>query len=600
MARSTYDDFIIKEKIGSGSYGVVFKVIRKVDRVTYAMKEIDLAGMSRKEQEECIRETRVLSSLDSDFIIKYYDSFLERGKLYIITEYAANGNLHDYIKKQKLRLPEELIWKLFVQILLGLNHMHSKKILHRDIKTLNVFLDESMNVKLGDMGVAKILSTHTNFAKTIVGTPYYLSPELCEDKPYNEKSDVWALGVVLYECCVLRHPFDADNQGALILKILRGKYPPVSGYTPEVSDIVKRCLTQNANRRPNTYKLLLLPIVRQHAEELGLPLPDQQSLLAMAERKPTASQSAGRPPSASRAANGSVEGTPSQQARDTAAQPGDMNTPPTVGALEVMQALGPEHVASVMQDDHPYAMNSTVKAAAAEFQAGDAEAQSNDLAALLPHEEVTGSPGGSPGDGKDSESHSPEARPMTPVRTAWGARSSASPVPPAEPRAPDLAELALEEDDDGEEDDSRPNPYDDPRGYHDPNDPDEEGDDGGEEGEDDWQGDEGEEYEDDTVPEELDSQGHEEHNSTGGYQPDPMRLQHMRSAMMIQRAACLDLIGDKAFNDLYALLKSNQVDEASMTDLSRLVFKIIPYDKSEVIQMMYKLLYLESQLETGT
>jgi NIMA (never in mitosis gene a)-related kinase 1/4/5 len=74
-------DFVIKEKIGSGSYGVVFKVVRKLDRMHYAMKEIDLAGMSRKEQEECIRETRVLSSLDSDFIIKYYDSFLERVRM---------------------------------------------------------------------------------------------------------------------------------------------------------------------------------------------------------------------------------------------------------------------------------------------------------------------------------------------------------------------------------------------------------------------------------------------------------------------------------------------------------------------------------------
>ncbi len=118
-----------------------------------------------------------------------------------------------------------------------------------------------------------------------MGTPYYLSPELCEDKPYNEKSDVWALGVVLYECCTQRHPFDADNQvrglldrpknfrqececvergghpfirkyhlpplssridpqGALILKILRGKFPPVTGYSPEISDLIKRCLTQ--------------------------------------------------------------------------------------------------------------------------------------------------------------------------------------------------------------------------------------------------------------------------------------------------------------------------------------------------------------------
>ncbi len=81
-----------------------------------------------------------------------------QGKLYIITEYAGNGNLHDYIKKQKTKLPEDLIWKLFIQILMGLNHMHERKILHRDIKTLNVFLDDGLNVKLGDMGVAKVRS----------------------------------------------------------------------------------------------------------------------------------------------------------------------------------------------------------------------------------------------------------------------------------------------------------------------------------------------------------------------------------------------------------------------------------------------------------
>jgi serine/threonine protein kinase len=153
---------------------------------------------------------------------------------------------------------------------------------------------------------AQILSSNTNFAKTIVGTPYYLSPELCEDKPYNEKSDVWALGVVLYECCTQKHPFDADNQvgcaevwrcgdarvlhaeapirrgvrgappklslshththsplqGALILKILRGKYPALTGYSPDISDLVKRCLTQNANRRPNTFKVRVRVSVR--------------------------------------------------------------------------------------------------------------------------------------------------------------------------------------------------------------------------------------------------------------------------------------------------------------------------------------------------
>ncbi|KAG2429699.1 hypothetical protein HYH02_013957 [Chlamydomonas schloesseri] len=523
MARSTYDDFIIKEKIGSGSYGVVFKVVRKVDKHVYAMKEIDLQGMSRKEQEECIRETRVLSSLDSDYIIRYYDSFLEKGKLYIITEYAANGNLHDYIKKQKSRLPEDLIWKLYIQILLGLNHMHSKKILHRDIKTLNVFLDEDLNVKLGDMGVAKILSTNTVFAKTIVGTPYYLSPELCEDKPYNEKSDVWALGVVLYECCTQRHPFDADNQGALILKILRGKFPPVSGYSPDICDLIKRCLTQNANRRPNTYKLLLLPSIRQKGEELGISLPDQASLAIMADKNMANAGAAGK---------ASRPKTPQ----------GDMNAPPEVAGSSV-------------SDDKAFVFGSTIRAEGAGARPVDVSVSA-----------VEATPG---------EGAALGAAPV-PVQTAWAVDDAKPKVnrPPAWGLAQQMEDLAV---DDGEDEDEGKNPY---LGVGGDDDDDDDG-----EGEDDDDYDENGEY------------GDEPGEGEPGWTPDPTRIAHMKSAMMIQRAACLDLVGEKAFNELYALLKSNQVDEASMTDLSRLVFKIIPYDKSEVIQMMYKLLYLESQLE---
>ncbi|WIA21015.1 hypothetical protein OEZ85_005347 [Tetradesmus obliquus] len=273
MARSTLEDFIVKEKIGTGSYGAVYRATRKVDRNTYALKEVDLQGMSRKEQEECIKETQILSSLDSEYIIKYFDSFLDKGKLYICMEYAAAGNLYDFIKRQASKLPEQIIWKFFIQMLLGLHHMHSRKVLHRDMKTLNTFLDQQLSVKLGDLGVAKVLTTNTNFAKTVIGTPYYLSPEMCEDKPYNTKSDVWALGVCLYECCTQKHPFDADNQGALILKILRGKYPAVQGYSKELTDVVKACLTLDHRKRPDTSSLLALRAVRDAAAELGLTLP---------------------------------------------------------------------------------------------------------------------------------------------------------------------------------------------------------------------------------------------------------------------------------------------------------------------------------------
>jgi len=100
-------------------------------------------------------------------------------------------------------LNEDQMWKYFIQALLGLHHVHSQKIIHRDIKSLNLFLDGDDSIKVGDLGIAKVLGASTFFAKTIVGTPYYLSPELCEDKPYNEKSDVWALGVVLVS---VQHP----------------------------------------------------------------------------------------------------------------------------------------------------------------------------------------------------------------------------------------------------------------------------------------------------------------------------------------------------------------------------------------------------------
>ena len=117
-------------------------------------------------------------------------------------------------------LKEDVIWKLFIKICIGLGYLHKKKVLHRDLKSLNIFLTKGLDVKIGDLGVAKSL-TQSGFAKTFIGTPYYLSPEICEEKPYNEKSDVWALGCILYEMCTYNHPFEAKTQAGLILKITK-------------------------------------------------------------------------------------------------------------------------------------------------------------------------------------------------------------------------------------------------------------------------------------------------------------------------------------------------------------------------------------------
>jgi len=113
---------------------------------------------------------------------------------------------------------------LFTQICLAIKHIHDRKILHRDLKSQNVFLTRQGLAKLGDFGIAKVLQSTVDHAKTIVGTPYYLSPEIIENKPYNFKSDMWSLGVLLYELCALKPPFNGASLHILALQIVRGVF----------------------------------------------------------------------------------------------------------------------------------------------------------------------------------------------------------------------------------------------------------------------------------------------------------------------------------------------------------------------------------------
>jgi serine/threonine protein kinase len=267
-------DYLLKEKLGTGSYGVVYKVIKKGVKQYYVLKQISLFNMNKAQIEEVKNEAKILYSLNSSFIVKYEDSFVDNNNLIIIMEYCDGGDLSNYLNiqmKSGKAMNEEKIWKFFIQICLGLAYIHSKKILHRDLKTLNIFLTKDEKVKIGDLGVAKVLS-QTNFAKTFVGTPYYLSPEICEEKPYNEKSDVWALGCILYEMATFKHPFNASNQGALIIKILKGKYDPISSkdYSSELRKMVDLLLEKNHFRRPPVEDIIKNPIFLTKAKNLNI------------------------------------------------------------------------------------------------------------------------------------------------------------------------------------------------------------------------------------------------------------------------------------------------------------------------------------------
>ena len=274
-------DYKIKQQIGTGAYGKVFKVEKNNN--IYVLKQIPLNHTTNIET--IINEAKILSSLNSEYVVKYYDSFIEENNLNIIMEYCENGDLSTYMKEYKektlsnksifsnyesLSLPDDIIWKMFIQISLGLYDIHKKKILHRDLKTLNIFLTKDYKCKIGDLGVAKILNG-TNYAKTFVGTPYYLSPEICDEKPYNEKSDVWALGCILYEMASFKHPFNASNQPSLYFKIMKGIYEPLSlKCSFDIKKMVEVLLEKNYYKRPYIKEVICMDIFIDNAKKYGL------------------------------------------------------------------------------------------------------------------------------------------------------------------------------------------------------------------------------------------------------------------------------------------------------------------------------------------
>lgn len=153
----------------------------------------------------------------------------------------------------------------FVQLCIALEYVHNRKILHRDIKSQNVFLTKNNTIKLGDFGISKVLENTNDCAMTVQGTPYYMSPEVCQNKPYTYKSDVWALGCILYELCTLKHAFCAENLLGLVFKIVQDKQDPIpSDYSEDLSKLVHTLLNKDDKERPQVIDILRMPFVQGH------------------------------------------------------------------------------------------------------------------------------------------------------------------------------------------------------------------------------------------------------------------------------------------------------------------------------------------------
>lgn len=191
-------NFKILDRLGDGSYSSVYKAMRIQDNKVYCIKKVKLSGLSDKEKQNALNEVRILATINHPNVIKYKEAFMDREtkQLCLVIEYADDKDLYQKIKRRSLDselFEEDDIWYIFLQLLKGLKALHDLRIMHRDLKSANVFMNKDLTIKLGDMNVSRIADTNgLNYTQT--GTPYYASPEVWKDKPYDFKNDIWSLG----------------------------------------------------------------------------------------------------------------------------------------------------------------------------------------------------------------------------------------------------------------------------------------------------------------------------------------------------------------------------------------------------------------------
>lgn len=263
--------------LGRGASGVAFVVRPKKDpKLEHVAKEICLTRVDEKRRREAFAESRLLRELRHEHIVTLLDVVEECELLYIVMEYATGGDLARRIQAQKAegtRFSEAVVLRVFAQVCSALHYIHAQKIMHRDVKPANVFIAGEgelgqCTVKLGDFGIAKMIEG-TGQANSTVGTPSYLSPEMCKNNPYGMKADVWSLGVAWYEMVCLKVPFSASNLPAMALLICTSDPKPLpEEYSPEIQALIFSLLQKDPVKRP-----AMSAVVEEPSVKAAMPEP---------------------------------------------------------------------------------------------------------------------------------------------------------------------------------------------------------------------------------------------------------------------------------------------------------------------------------------
>jgi len=257
--------------IGGGASSVVWQLSQMSTGRVLVGKFMDTTLMSEKSRNFALAEANNAAKVVHPNIIEFIECAERHGKLLLVFEFADAGDLHAQVaaRAPNRYFREEEILLILAQVCLAVSQLHKNKILHRDLKTMNVFLTMSGLIKLGDFGFSREYdqSVSATPGSTFCGTPYYLAPELWNQAPYGKKADMWSLGVILYELMSLRVPFSGKSMKDLVANVLAGRVDPLpEQFSPDLRQLCFDLLSIDPERRPTVQEVFARPVMR----ELGL------------------------------------------------------------------------------------------------------------------------------------------------------------------------------------------------------------------------------------------------------------------------------------------------------------------------------------------
>eukprot|EP00744_Colponema_vietnamica_P002861 GILI01004451.1.p1 GENE.GILI01004451.1~~GILI01004451.1.p1 ORF type:complete len:448 (-),score=135.25 GILI01004451.1:567-1910(-) len=267
--------FQLLEKLGEGSYGSVFKALHKPSGCVVAIKTIPVDG----DLSALRKEIMILKDCRSPDIVAYYGSYFKDNELWLVMEYCSAGSISDLMKISKRTLTEEQIACVCLATLRGLEYLHGHKKIHRDVKAGNILVAQDGSTKLADFGVSAQLENTASKRNTVIGTPFWMAPEVIERSHYDGKADIWSLGITAIEMAEGEPPYAHIHPVRAMFVIQKN---PAAGLTQrdrwsrEFNAFVCRCLTVNPSLRPSAAELLSDPfLLRGHNKALLAEMVEQ-------------------------------------------------------------------------------------------------------------------------------------------------------------------------------------------------------------------------------------------------------------------------------------------------------------------------------------